>query len=294
MQNLEKLTELAKALTGAELDAALALVERMGEVIEGFGDTPVEWKPGLLKLVQGTSDRGKLPKGATIGSFVLGEEVLEQPYPVIPIRINTTRQMWNPDPEQAQMLCSSPDAKVGFQYGDCNVCPHGKFDKEANKSACNKTLQVLCLSRDLKHIFNVMFSKTNYMNGVDWQSTMKKAGVAPYKRVYNLSSTTSTKSKNVELIKAEPILTGSNRVEGALLEFVKEIFDISGEDRKQMLLRFYEYADKKKNQVSQLEAPADVVLIGSDSNVSEPAVVEMAVTDVASTGTVQKAQKYKM
>lgn len=294
MQDLTKLMELAQALEGTEKENAVALVQRMGEVIEGFGDKPLEWRPGMLKLVQGTSDRGKLPKGATIGSLVLGEDVLEAPYSVIPIRINMGRQMWNPDPEQSQIMCSSPDAKVGFQYGECSSCPHGKYDEERKKSDCNKQLQVLCLSRDLKNVFVVNFAKTNYMNGVDWQSLMKKAGVSPLKRVYNISSQTSTKSKNVELIKAEAILNGTNRVEGALLAFAEELYRISDLDRKEMLVKFYEYVDKKKQNAPALAAPADVVLITDQSGVeSEVQVVELATAGDATTEVVKKP-KYKM
>jgi hypothetical protein len=95
--------------------------------------------PRSLKLVQGTSDRGKLPKGVGIGDFVLGEDKLEQPKPVIPIASWISRQMWDPNPENAKMLCNSPDGTVGWQFGECKVCPHGKFDEAANRSACNKT-----------------------------------------------------------------------------------------------------------------------------------------------------------
>jgi hypothetical protein len=292
MQNLDKLMALAKALPADKVDAGVALVTRMGEVIEGFGDKPIEWRPETAKLVQGTSDRSKLPKGATIGSIVLGEEVVAQPYPVIAIRLGTTRQYWDPNPENAKTLCSSPDGTVGYNYGECRSCPYSKFDEVNNKSQCNKTLSVLCISTDLTKVFTVNFSKTNYMSGMDWQSLMKKAGVAPYKRIYALSAKTSTKSKNVELLSAEP-LTGQ-KVEGPMLDFIEELFRISGEDRKQMLVKFYEYADaKKKNQGIALAAPDDVVLIGSDvidevkSSSAEP--VEVAAVD----GKAPRKDKFK-
>jgi hypothetical protein len=282
MQDLTKLAELANALTDSDKEKAVALVERMGEVIEGFGDKPMEWRPGILKLVQGTSDRGKLPKGAGIGSFVLGEDVLPTPYGVIPLRMWTSRQYWNPDPEQAQMLCSSPDGLAGFQYGTCKECPYSKFDVENNKSQCNKTLSVLCLSRSLDNLFVVNFSKTNYMGGVDWQGVMKKAGVAPYKRVYTLASQTSTKSKNVELIKAEP-LTSGNRVEGPLLEFVEELFRISGEDRKTVLLKFHEYVNIKKAAAgAAIAPPEDVLLITAEETGNTGVVTDVEVKEVSS------------
>lgn len=296
MRDLTKLTELAQTISGGLQANAVSLVERMGEVIEGLGDRPIEFRPGTLKLVQGTSDRGKLPKGAGIGSLVLGEDILEAPYRVLVLRHWTSRQYWDPNPENAKMLCNSPDATVGFQYGDCKVCPYSKFDEQANKSQCNKTISVLCLSADLKELFVVNFSKTNYMNGVDWTNLMKKAGVAPYKRVYTLASKTSTKSKNVELLHAEPV--AGERTEGEVLAFVEELFRISGDDRKEMLLKFHEYAaNKKKAGVSaQLEAPSDVVLLTHDEDAptetAEP--VAIAVTEVMDGGKPAKGAKYKM
>jgi hypothetical protein len=298
MKNLQKLAELAQALPETVKDNAVGLVGRMGEVIEGFGDAPLEWRPDTLKLVQGTSDRSKLPKGANIGSFVLGEDLVEQPLRVIPIRSWTSRQYWDPNPDNAKMLCNSPDAKMGYQYGECGVCAFAKFDEDNNKSQCNKTMSFLCVSEDLTRVFVVNFSKTNYMGGVDWLKTMKTVGVAPYKRVYNMSSQTSTKSKNVELIKVEavPKTDANYKVEGALLAFVEELFRISQEDRQESLVKFYEYVKTRKERNLALEAPRDVVLLGaadsSSANADVTDVVEVAAEVVAAPS--GRAGKYKM
>lgn len=289
MENLELLKELASKLAGELKGNAEDLVERMGEVIEGIGDKPITFRPGILKLVQGTSDRGKLPKGVGIGDFVLGEEKLEQPVEVIPLIAWMSRQMWDPNPDNAKMLCNSPDGTVGWAFGDCRACPHGKFDTEANRSACNKQVTVLVITSDLKSLFTVNFAKTNYMNGVDWQGLMKKAGVAPYKRLYKLSSQTSTKNKNVELVKAEPV-TGV-KVEGEVLAFVEELFNRSRDDRKEMLVLFHENVKKRQAGGPALAAPADVQLIAHEETV-EVAAVEVAASDAAEAK--PKAQKYKM
>lgn len=250
MQNLDRLAELAKDLPANLIENASSLVERMGEVIEGFGDKPLEWRPGTLKLVQATTDRTKIPKQAVIGSLLLGEDVVEQPFKVIPLRLFNTRQYWNPDQEKTQMICSSPDAKTGFQYGECYSCPYSKFDEEAKKSACNKSLTVLCISADLTNIFMINFTKTNYVNGTDWQTLMKKAGVSPYKRYYNLTTGASPKVKNVEIIKADPIR--DEKVEGAVLAFVEEIFRLSGEDRAKSLETFMAYVESRRNNTAAL------------------------------------------
>lgn len=294
MQNLETLAALAAELPKEVKDNALTLVERMGEVIEGLGDRPIEWRPETLKLVQGTSDRGKLPKGANIGSIILGEDIMEQPVKVIPLRVYTTRQYWNPDPEQAQMLCSSPDGEVGYRYGNCRLCPFSKFDTENNRSQCNKTLTVLSVTADLKRAFFSNFSKTNYANGTDWQKLMRTAGVAPYKRFYELSSETSKKSKNVESLKAEPVPQG--KVEGPLLNFVEELFKVSGDDRKESLKRFYEIVEANKaNSGNQLAAPdaATVELLPAVEVEEEVAKVDEVASAKASAAK-EAGQKYKL
>lgn len=281
MQNLEKLAELAKAIEGENGSNAADLVERMGEVIEGIGDKPIEWRPDTLKLVQGTSDRGKLPKGAGIGSIVVGEDILDQPTQVIPIRLWTSRQYWNPDPEKAQMLCSSPDGIAGFNYGDCKLCPYSKFDQENNRSQCNKTLTFLLLSADLSRLFFANFSKSAYSQGMDFSGLIKKAGVSPYKRVYNLSSMTSPKSKNVEVLKAEPIVGA--KVEGAELAFVEELFRITSEDRKQALERFHEGVNARKSN-NLLAGPPDehtITLIPADDDVDAGSEATVVVEEAA-------------
>jgi hypothetical protein len=259
MKNYEKLAELAKGIAGVHGKNASALVEKMGEVIEGIGDKPQEWRPATVKLVQATTDRSKLPRGATIGSLVLGESLVATPLKVVPLRSYITRQMWNPDPSTSQMICSSPDGETGFKYGKCKTCIHQKFDEVEKRSACNKTITVVSVTEDLTNVFYTNFSKTNYSNGMDWQALMKKAGVSPYKRVYELSSMTSPKVKNVEVIKVEPV-SGDNNLDPKLLPFVKELFDISGEDRKGSLEGFYQYLENKQGEVPQL---------GLDQNTAE-------------------------
>jgi hypothetical protein len=250
MQNLEKLAALAKDLPTAYAKGAEALVQRMGEVIEGLSDKPMEWRPSTLKLVQATTDRTKLPRGASIGSLVLGEEVLPTPVKTIPLRAFTTRQYWNPDPDKASMLCSSPDGEIGYKYGKCKVCPYSKFDEVEKKSQCNKTITIVSALEDLSNIYITNFSKTNYASGMDWQALMKKAGVSPYKRVYEMTSGPSPKTKNVEILKLEPV-AGDNNVNPKTLAFLEELYKLVDTDRKNSLISYYEYVESKKD-VSQL------------------------------------------
>lgn len=273
MSKFTKLTELIQDLPAAYKVKATALVTRMGEVIEGISDKPLVWSPPTLKLVQATSDRSKLPKGANIGSLVLGEAVVASPVKLIPLRAYITRQMWNPDNEIISMICSSPDGLTGFRYGTCKTCPHQKFDEIEKRSACNKTLTVISVMEDLSEIFFTNFSKTNYANGLDWQSLMKKAGVSPYKRVYELTALTSPKVKNVEITKIEPV-TGNNVVHEKVMPFVEELYKMAGDNRIDSLTSFYEYVDNKKaDSQLLLESSTDtdtVTLITAEESSAKP------------------------
>ena len=109
----------------------------------------------------------------------------------------------------------------------------------------------MTITEDLTQLFFINFIKSNYASGLDWQGLMKKAGVSPYKRIYEISVVTSQKAKNVELLKVEPV-AGQTNVSDKVLPFIEELFIMSGEDRKASLVNFYDYVDNKK-QGAQLQ-----------------------------------------
>lgn len=297
MKDYTKLNELAASLPDSVKENALTLVEMMSTVLTGVGDRDIAWRPSVLKLIQGSSDRSALPKGANIGSFVLGEDILDNPLRVIPIRSYTARQYWDPNPDNKQMLCSSPDGKLGFKYGDCRQCPHGKFDEEAKKSACNKVIQVLVITEDLSKLFLINFAKTNYTNGTAWEGLMKKAFVATYKRVYELTNETSKKAKNVEVISVG-VPTG-NRVEAEKVAFLEELFHLVDTDRKESLVLFYDNAKNRENHaalmapagdVELLSGPTDDIVAGDDEDPTKAIEGEV----VSSEPVTPKAKKYNL
>jgi hypothetical protein len=242
MDNLEKLQELAAKLPKEVKDNAAKLVQRMGEKIEGIGDRPIEWKPENLRVVQAMSDRSKLPKAAQIGSIIIGENVVEMPFEHIPLRMWDMRQYWSPDKDEAKMLCSSPDAKLGYIGKECRQCEYGQFNTETNRSECNKGKTVVCIAANLSVIFLVTFTKTNYKNGMDYATLMRKAGVAPYKRLYQLKTQPNQKHKNVESLVAT---TENKSTPEAYIAFLEELFTRVGQDREVHLKKFYEIVLEK-------------------------------------------------
>jgi hypothetical protein len=279
--NLDSLKELAAKLPESHKQNALDLLERMESVVEGIGDEPIRWRAPMLRLLQATSDRSKLPKGVGAGDFMIGEEKVDQPLPLIILTIYNTRQYWSPDKDEAKMLCSSPDAKVGFIGLDCNKCPHGKFDEEARKSECGKVKQALAITADFKEIVVVNFSKTNYAIGTELEGFLKKAGVAPYRRIYNLSSKTNAKYKNVEQYVVEPATGAEKNVATELVDFLKELFEVVRDDRKESLEKFYEIIQVRREQgttpaltnesadsVVMIEGPVETADAGGDDGLA--------------------------
>lgn len=277
--NLDSLKELAANLPESHKQNALDLLERMEAVVEGIGDEPIRWRAPMLRMLQATSDRSKAPKGAGPGDFILGEEKIDQPLPFIVLTIYNTRQYWSPDKDEAKMLCSSPDAKVGYIGMDCNKCPHGKFDEEARKSECGKVKQALVISADFKEIFVLNFAKTNYAVGTELETFLKKAGVAPYRRIYNLSSKTNSKYKNVEQFVVEPVTGADKNVAPELVDFLKELFEVVRDDRKASLEKFYEIIQIKREQGA---APALMDSADSTVMIEGPAEGDSGDSDLAS------------
>lgn len=267
--NLNKLADLAQALPDAVKQNALDLIARMGEVIEGIGDKDVTWRPQTLKLIQAMSDRSKLPKGANIGDLLLGENVIPQPLDVIPLRSWDARQYWSPDQNEAKMLCSSPDATLGYIGLECRSCPHSKFDEETKKTECNKIKVFMVVARDLSDVFLIQFAKTGYKTGNEWQQMMKKAGVSPYRRVYGLKSVASKEYKNVENIGVETHEGDKRDTPKEMLEFVTELFTQVGADRKESVDEFHKIILSRKQDPALLAkaggADSEVVMIGTDT-----------------------------
>lgn len=255
MQNIQLLNTQAESLPSPFKENALALLQEINTPIEGIGDDPVPWKPGFLRLVQGTTDRGSLPKGTSIGDFVLGEKKLEQPLRFIPIRIWESRQYWDPDQTNNKMLCWSPDAKFGQIGRECRGCPHSEW-KEEGGSDCTKTKSVMAISSDLSAIFTVNFSKSNYKIGLELEGLMKRAAVAPYFRTYGLTSATSSTAKNVENYKIEVLEEKLRKTPEEIVPFLKELFTMVSSDRKDSVEAFYKIAFERRDRLALEGGPA--------------------------------------
>lgn len=253
-QNVQQeLIALAEKLPAQYKDNALELVGRMFTVIEGLDDNDSggTWTIPSLKLVQAMTDRSSIPKNAHIGSLVLGEEVLGQPLEIIPIRAWLSRSLWDPDLSNNKSICWSPDAEMGMNGQACKGCPSAKWNEEEKKVDCTLTRSFLVVSTDLKHMFKVNFSKTNYTFGTELLEYMKKASVSTFKRFYKLQTESGKRSKNVEAL----VPTPGGTVPAELHEFLAHLFQVFSDDRRGMLEGFHAAALERRNNAPQLAGP---------------------------------------
>lgn len=276
MINTESLLALAANLPSPYKENAEALLERMAEVVEGIGDEPIRWKPNMLKIISGQTARDSYPRTAGVGDFLLGEDVEGKPLKFIPLIVWDGRQYWSPDKDEKKMLCNSPDAKLGYIGSYCNQCPHSKWDEAANRSDCGKIKSSLFIKEDFSDIFITNFSKTNYASGMDLVAMLKKAGVAPYRRIYELSTKQNGKNSNVDNYVVKP--AAEKAVKPELLAFLAELFKTVQSDRKESLESFYKVVMDRRDRTPHLaiqdEADTTVLLTdetGAESNVSEMA-----------------------
>jgi len=230
-------------------------LEKMGAVVEGVGDDNITWKPQILKIVQATTDRSSLPKSTSIGDIVIGDEKMEAPFEIIPLRMWDSRQMWSPDKDDNRILCWSPDAKTGMSGVECRKCPHQVWDQAEGKVNCTKNKSVIAVSSDFRHLFQINFAKSNYSVGLDFQGLLKKAGVAPYRRMYTMTTESSKKAKNVEAMCMTPVALPEGNTAPELRPFLEALFNQISEDRKAHLNDFTLIASTRANQ-ARLEAPA--------------------------------------
>lgn len=246
--DVTNLISLAAELPENVASNAMDLLERMGSTIEGIGDGDIEWKPPILKVVQATTDRSSLPKGTNIGDIVVGDEKIEQPLRVIPLRMWDSRQMWSPDKDDNRVLCWSPDAAMGITGQECRKCPHQIFNEAENKVDCTKNKTFLCITSDFRHIIQINFSKTNYSSGMEWQGLLKKAAVATYRRSYDLHTESSKKHKNVEALVVTPVALPEGNTSQEVRGFLEALFTRISEDRKAYLIDFKEAATARAQQ----------------------------------------------
>lgn len=227
----------AEAIVDKTLKAnALALLDRMGEVIEGVGDKPIQWHPSMLKLVQSTTNTDTLPS-CKPGDFILNNAV-HKSLNIIPLRMWTVRDLWPEDLGNDRRICESPDGITGWKYGSCRECQFSQWVEETNKVPCTKSLRFLCIDTNLSNIFLINFSKTGYRGGMNFEKLVKSTKTHIYRRSYTIDATRHPENKNVFLTSASFAAPDTFVLTPDVEAFLRELFSYAGESRRHALEAF--------------------------------------------------------
>lgn len=275
--NNEALRKAAAGIKDKKLKAnAEALLDSMETAIEGLGDNDTVWRPSALKVVQGTTNTDNLPDGAGVGAMVVGSQLLAKKYNVIPLRVWDSRIAWAPDSENSgEIICSSPDAKVGYKYGECRKCPKSDYIDGVG-TACNKNKNVIVVAADLSDVFVCNFSKSQYASGMDWQKTMKQLKVHPFKRIYSLNTDKHPKFSTVKALFAH---VQQDEIPDDVLAFLEVLFSRVSEDRANQIDGFYESIRNRAAAALEDKSEGDGFEQAALPEVKEGEVVEGAGDD---------------
>jgi len=237
----ENLLKLASAIPEENLKAnATNLIEKMSEVISGIGDRDITWQPTFIRIIQGTTDTSNISaaEGATVnvGSIVVGNEAVKQGMKVIPIALWQSRTLWDKDEDaNGRKICNSPDAKVGWRYGNCNACKFG-IGGESTPPPCNKEYAFLLMDADFSNMYMIKYHKSMYRTGMDWAKEITQARVHPFKRVFELNSRSQEKKKTVKEIHAKLHGITANLLSPEAMLFLEAIYKKQVSDRATFLL----------------------------------------------------------
>jgi hypothetical protein len=104
---------------------------------------------------------------------------------------------------------------------------------------------------------------------------MRKAGVAPYKRVYKFQSKTNPKFKNVEGL---VVTTENQNTPDTYVTFLEELFLRIGADRETHVKKFYEIVLARKQDQTLLEShgPAEPELLPAPAEAVNESQASMA------------------
>lgn len=244
---------------------AEALIARMTSTSQGIGDEIRRWHPSNLRIVQATTDVDSIDGDVRPGDLVYGNVKAPKDARVFLLRAWDSRTMWNPDLNIKSIMCSSPDGKVGWRFGDCKSCENGKF-QDGTPSLCRQQKSFLAVTEDFSDIVVIHLSRTQLSIGRDLESKLRKMATLPYMRLFALQTKKSEKSKAISVL--DPVRTDDYANDNAG-QFLTALFDYFVAERRDELAYFYnkikEYKESKQAEKAAEGSSQDDVDISADS-----------------------------
>lgn len=257
MSTLEAVISSANGISDEVLKGnALALIRAMTTERTSIGDKIIRWSPSQLRIVQGTTNTDNIDGKVTLGDIVLGSVPAANPLRVYILRSWDSRALWDQDLNRPNVICSSPDGKKGWKFGDCRSCENSKFQGEV-PSLCRQQKTFLAITEDLTEIIRIDLSRTQLKIGAELEKRLSKMATMPFERVFELKSRRNEKNKNIYNL--DPIRT-DDYSPAETTGFLNTVFDLFAERRREELTSFYskmeEYKAKKANVETDIPAPS--------------------------------------
>lgn len=263
MTNLNTVIDAANRLPDAMKANAMALIKDMTTERMGIGDRVIRWRPSLLRIVQGTTDTSAIDGDVKLGDIVFGNIPAGKKPRIMTLRSWDSRQMWDPDQNNARVVCSSPDGKTGWRFGDCRKCENSKFQDD-KPALCRQQKTFLAVTEDLSEIIQIDLSRTQLKIGAEWEKKLSKMAVMPFQRVFELDVKRNEKNKNI--FNLEPVRT-DDYTTAEVTEFLNTLFDFFVERRKEELKSFYDNLEAYKARKAESHHEEE----SSSAGTSEPA-----------------------
>ena len=217
------------------------LVDLANPIKPGMEEVSTSWAPSRIMIHQPTTTDPKKPESSKPGNLYSSSgQFVENPFPFIPL--NFHEENINFEQGQKQPVCSSPDGKVGGQFGICQECVYLPFGKQHGgrgdqaKTDCQSQIVVLLLAVDLSQIYVCQFSKTSRAAGSALIS-LAKAQPFPWKQSYLLSTEKKVGALGTYWILKVEATAKDNSAEAC--KVAKVLQELYAAERKRNLAEFY-------------------------------------------------------
>lgn len=164
------------------------IFERLSPVRKGIYAADSKLDMVELRLYQGTGTDPNRPSNCNPGQYYLtSKENVGPVFEGIVVLIWQGRTMWGDREDNNRVpVCQSMDRKVGSNFGDCDTCPHLPW-KDGKKQLCSDDCGAFMLTRDLKELVLVRFSRTSEPAGRQLMRLVRKTRL-PWIKSYKVTS----------------------------------------------------------------------------------------------------------
>ncbi len=225
------------------------LVSMMNPNKPGFEETGgSKWSAPVVKVAQPVSSN--IPGNAKVGDLYtdLGD-VLPQPFEFVPVYMYYSNAKF--EEQNSNPTCRSEDT-VKSIYGDlCAECNDQPF-KHGEKTACNKSLNVLAFGVDFGQIYHLQFAKTSYRAGSKLYRQASATSV-PWARVYSLATEQKSRTEGQGKYYILNTNTTGKDVDPKFFESINGFYLVIKASRAKLLEALAKNATRGKQVVNQVD-----------------------------------------